>query len=362
MRTLFILLQKEFILFRKNKFLPKIAFIFPCMVILIIPLVATMDVKHVGVTVVSQDNSTLTSNIISDLEASPFFSVSLEKSYDRALECIEVGKTDVIIEIPLDLQKKIETGENTMPHISANGVNGTKGSLGSRYVAESVMRTITEFRRIKIPEKTSIAYLYNPTLEYRNYMIPALMIMLLIMICGFLPALNLVSEKESGTIEQMNVTPIKTSMFVLSKVVPYWIIGIIDISIAMFIAAIIYDLYPSGSLYAIYLAAMLFILVMSGIGIIIANFSSRMSQSMFLMLFVVLLFVLMSGLFTPVNSMPDWAQYATYALPPRYFIEIMRSVYLKSTPISELSISYLSLTVFAIATNAVAALTYHKQK
>ena len=131
MRTLFILLRKEFILFRKNKFLPKIAFIFPCMVILIIPLVATMDVKHVGVTVVSQDNSTLTSNIISDLEASQFFTVSSQDSYDKALQCIEEGKTDVILEIPQDFQKKVEIGQSQMPHISANGVNGTKGTLGS---------------------------------------------------------------------------------------------------------------------------------------------------------------------------------------------------------------------------------------
>lgn len=362
MRTLLILLRKEFILFRKNKFLPKIAFIFPCMVILIIPLVATMDVKHVGVTVVSQDNSTLTSNIISDLEASQFFSVSSEKSYAKALEYIKKGKTDVILEIPRDFQKNVENGQNQMPHISANGVNGTKGTLGAKYVTESVMRTIAEFRGVEIPDKTSIYYLYNPTLEYRNYMIPALMIMLLIMICGFLPALNLVGEKETGTIEQMNVTPVKTTVFVLSKVMPYWIIGIIDISLAMLIAVLIYGLVPAGSLFAIYLAALLFIFVMSGIGIIIANFSSKMSQSMFLMLFVVLLCVLMSGLLTPVNSMPDWAQYTTYVLPPRYFIDIMRSVYLKATSIGDLTTQYVALFGFALVINIVAALTYRKQK
>ncbi|WP_305156257.1 ABC transporter permease [uncultured Muribaculum sp.] len=362
MRTLFILLRKEFILFRKNKFLPKIAFIFPCMVILVIPLVATMDVKHVGVTIVSQDNSKLTNNIIANLEASPFFSVSLEGTYNKALEYIESGKTDVILEIPLDFQKKMEIGNNTMPHISANGVNGTKGTLGAKYVMESVMRTIAEFRGIEITDQTSISYLYNPTLEYRNYMIPALMIMLLIMICGFLPALNLVSEKETGTIEQMNVTPVRTHIFVLSKVIPYWIIGIIDISLAMLIALIIYGLSPAGALLAIFLAALLFIFVMSGIGIIIANFSTKMSQSMFLMLFVVLLCVLMSGLLTPISSMPDWAQYTTYALPPRYFIEIMRSIYLKATPMCDLTHQYIALFGFAVVTNALAALTYRKQR
>lgn len=361
MRTLLILLRKELLLFSKNKFLPKIAFIFPCVIILVIPLVTTMDVKHIGVTVVNQDNSELSRNIITDMDASPFFSVAFESSYDKAIESIERGSTDVILEIPVDFQRKVESGKNAMPHISANGVNGTKGSLGSKYVMESVMRTIAEFKGIAIPEKTTITYLYNPSLEYRNYMIPALMIMLLIMICGFLPTLNLVSEKETGTIEQMNVTPVKTYIFVLSKVIPYWIIGIIDLSLAMLIAFLVYNLAPVGSLFAIYLAALLFTFVMSGIGIIIANFSSKMSQSMFLMLFVVLICVLMSGLLTPITSMPNWAQSITYALPPRYFIEIMRSVYLKATPITNLTNQYVALLSFAIAINAIAALTYRKQ-
>lgn len=362
MRTLLILLRKEFILFSKNKFIPKVAFIFPCVVILIIPLVTTMDVRHVGVTVVSHANSHLSQNIMTDLGATSFFTVSTAKSYDEALQRIKTGDTDVILEIPEGFQKSVDNGKPVMPHISANGVNGIKGSLGSRYVSTSVMGTIAKFNGMALPEKINIRYLYNPTLEYRNNMIPALMIMLLIMLCGFLPALNLVGEKESGTIEQMNVTPIRTPVFVLSKVIPYWIIGIIDLSAAMGIAALVYGLSPAGSLVAIYAAAVLFIFVMSGIGIVIANYSGTMSQSMFLMFFIVLIFVLMSGLLTPVSSMPDWAQCITYAFPPRYFIEIMRSVYLKATPMSDLGMQYLMLGVFAIVTNTLAAVSYRKQR
>lgn len=362
MRTLLILLRKEFILFSRNKFLPKIAFIFPCVVIFVIPLVATMDVKHVGVSVVSHDNSTLSHNIISDLDASEFFTVTSVKSYEAALESVERGDVDVILEIPHDFQSNIESGIACMPHISANGVNGTKGSLGSKYVAESVINSIAAFKGVEIPEKSDVVYLYNPTLEYRNYMIPALMIMLLIMICGFLPALNLVSEKETGTIEQMNVSPVKTSVFVMSKVIPYWIIGIIDLSLAMLIALLVYGLEPAGSLLGIYLAAILFIFVMSGIGIIVANYSTKMSQSMFLMLFIVLVCVLMSGLLTPIDSMPDWAQYLTYALPPRYFIEIMRSLYIKATTLDNLTVQFMALVGFAILTNTLAAITYKKQR
>lgn len=361
MRTLLILLHKEFLLFRRDRFLPKIAFIFPCMVILIIPLVATMDVRHVGVAVVCHDHSDLARDVVSHLDASDYFSVTSAVNYDAAMKMVEEGDVDVILEIPHGFQKDLAGGAPRM-HISANGVNGIKGMLGGRYVSAAVMQTVAQYIGADVVEPVTVSYFYNTTLEYRNYMIPALMIMLLIMLCGFLPALNLVSEKETGTIEQINVTPVKTSVFVLSKVVPYWIIGLIVLSAAMLLAAVVYGLRPVGSVAAIYLAAVLFIFVMSGIGIVIANFSRTMSQSMFLTLFIVLVFVLMSGLLTPIDSMPFWAQCATYAIPPRYFIDIIRSVYLKGAFISELWMDYSALVIFSLLTNAVAIATYTKHK
>lgn len=362
MRTLWILLRKEFILFSKNKVMPKIAFIFPCVAILLIPLAATMDVRHVGVAVVNLDNSRLGQNIITGLRAVSFFSVEMKRTYAEALESVKHGEADVILEIPRGFQKKADSGAPLPPHISANGVDGIKGSLGAQYVARSVAGSMAAYANMEMEETVSVDYLYNPALEYRNNMIPALMIMLLIMICGFMPALNLVGEKESGTIEQMNVSPVGTTVFVLSKVIPYWIIGIIDISLAMCIAFLAYGLAPAGPPGAIYAASLLFIFVMSGIGIIIANSSSRMSQSMLLMFFIIVIFVLMSGLLTPISSMPDWARHITYALPPRYFIEIMRSVYLKATPVPELGLQYVLLAGFAVLANSVAALTCRKRQ
>lgn len=145
------------------------------------------------------------------------------------------------------------------------------------------------------------------------------MIMLLIMICGFLPALNLVGEKEKGTIEQINVTPVDRFTFTLAKLVPYWVIGLVLLAFAMLLAWVVYGLVPMGSFGAICLAAALFILTMSGIGVVIANNSDTMQQAMFVMFFFVMLFVLMSGLVTPVESMPGWAQWITRFLPPLLF-------------------------------------------
>ena len=219
-----------------------------------------------------------------------------------------------------------------MVDIESNGVNATKGMLGARYVSQSVIETLrqwqTENGLSAISSEPSVINRYNPTLDFRNYMIPALMVVLLIIICGFLPALNLVSEKEEGTLDAMNVTPVSRLTFVLSKLIPFWIIGLIVVTVGMLVGWLVYGLVPEGNIGAIYLATILFSLVMSGLGVSIANQSATMLQSIFVMFAFIMIFQLMSGLFTPIGSMPPWAQAITYAIPPRYFIEIMRAVYL----------------------------------
>ena len=250
--------------------------------------------------------------------------------------------------------------------VTANGVNALKGNLGSQYAVRVLIQTLTELQREQGINLSATEYIvaenrYNPTLEYRNYMIPALMIMLLIMLCGFLPSLNLVGEKETGTIEQINVTPVGRFTFTLAKLIPYWIIGLIVLSIAMLLACLVYGLSPVGSLGAIYLAAALFVLTMSGLGVTIANGSSTMQQAMFVMFFFIMIFVLMSGLITPIASMPEWAQWITRFLPPRYFIEIMQAVYLKGTTVKELWVNYTALTAFAVLLDLLATLTYKKR-
>lgn len=191
--------------------------------------------------------------------------------------------------------------------------------------------------------------------------VPALMVVLLIIICGFLPALNLVSEKESGTIEAINVSPVGRMTFVLSKLIPYWIAGLLVLTIAMLIGGLVYGVWPAGSVGAVILAAMLFIIVMSALGIVIASKSATMLQSILVMFAIIMIFQLMGGLFTPISSMPGWAQAITYAVPPRYFIEIVRDIYLKGSTVADLAVPYLTLTAIAAALSLLAALTYKKQ-
>lgn len=320
-----------------------------------------MDVKNVNVTVVDNDRSELSRRLVADMDATAELAVTdIAGTHSEAMTNMEQGKADVILTIPPHWSRDM-----SQLYVEANGVNATKGTLGAQYVSASLGSTLRQWRTDEgiiatMPEIT-VSYRYNPTLNFNNFMIPALQVILLIIICGFLPALNLVSEKETGSIEAMNVTPVGRFTFVLSRLIPFWITGILVITVAICIGWLVYGLRPEGSVGAIYVAAILFSLVMSGLGVAIANQSSTMLQAIFVMFAFIVIFQLMDGLFTPISSMPQWAQIITYAIPPRYFNEIMRGIYLKGATMSDLWLQYTCLTATALAVCSIAALTYKKR-
>lgn len=364
---LLALVEKEFLQFLRHPFLPRMVIAFPMVMMLVIPWVTTMDVRHIGVVVADDDRSSLSRRLIKKLNASDYFTLhGVADGYAAALVQLEQGDADVLLEIPRHFERSLTTGERPGHiRVTANGVNALKGNLGTQYALQVTALAIEEYRAEQgLPPARSALVTqnrYNPTLDYRRYMIPALMIMLLVMLCGFMPALNMVGEKETGTIEQLNATPVSRWAFTLAKLLPYWLIGFVVLTLSMGIALWVYGLSPAGSPGAIYLAAALFILTMSGIGVTAANFSDTMQQVMFVMFFFIMIFVLMSGLLTPIESMPLWAQRITRFLPPRYFIEIMRSVYLKGTTVAELLPCYAALAGFAALCCLTATVTYRKQ-
>ena len=361
MKILGALLRKEIKMMKRNPLIMRVIVMLPLMVMLVVPLIATMDVKNVSVIVIDNDRSMLSSRIIANINATEDIEVAaICGTQNEAMADIESGAGDVILTIPYEFSKTLSGLD-----VEANGVNATKGMLGAQYVISSATGTLRQWisEQGVSPQtiETSIINRYNPTLNFRNYMIPALMVVLIIIICGFLPALNLVSEKESGTIEAMNVTPVGKFTFVLSKLIPFWVIGIVVVTIGMIVGWLVYGLKPVGSVGTIYLASILFSLVMSGLGVTVANKSATMIQSIFIMFAFIMIFQLMSGLFTPISSMPAAARYFTYLIPPRYYIEIMRAVYLKGATIPDLTVQFASLGILAAALCTIATLTYKKQ-
>lgn len=348
------LIEKEFKQLRRNNFLPRLILIFPCVIMLIMPWAATLEIEDLRIAIIDHDHSPSSIRLIHRIEASPYFKLmTLPDTYEKGLENIERDRVDMLLEIPKGFEKEQVNGRSASALIAINAVNGTKGGLGSTYL-----------QQILNPQSTSpsILYRFNPHLDYKIFMVPALMTMLLVMICGFLPALNVVSEKEKGTIEQINVSPVSRFTFTLAKLLPYWFIGFIVLNLCIILAWIIYGLAPEGSIFTIYFATLIFVLVMSGLGLVISNYSSTMQQAMFVMWFCMLIFILMSGLFTPISSMPQWAQYITYANPLRYFMEMMRMVYLKGSNMADITQQLGVLSCFAAILYGWAIYSYRKQQ
>ncbi|GHV65717.1 ABC transporter permease [Bacteroidia bacterium] len=367
------LIEKEFKQIIRHSFLPKLIFAFPVLMLVVMPWAANQEVKNIRLSVVDSDHSTESQRMLHKIIASGYFMLTdISTSHPQAMQSIEAGEADIILEIPNGFARDMAKTDFTDVLISANAVNGMKAGLGSSYLAS----ILTDYAKELSIEKggsvssfqPAVKFLFNPHLDYKVFMLPALMVMLLTMLCGFLPALNIVGEKESGTIEQLNVTPIKKLTFILAKLLPYWVIGFIVLTISFGIAALLYHLFPGGSaatwqvasLLTIYLYAGIYLLVVSGLGLLISNYSATMQQAMFVMFFFVMILILMCGLFTPISSMPDWAQAITAINPLTYFMQVMRAVYLKGSSMSELLPQLFALLSFAIVFNVGAVLSYRK--
>lgn len=357
------LIEKEFIQIRRNAFVPRLILMLPIMVMCVVPWITNMEVRNLEVLVVDNDHSPTSQRLVQKIQASNYFRFQgTVGSYQEGLEAIEEGRVDIVMEIPYHYERDIVNGRKTQVLIAANAVNGTKGSLGSGYLS-NIVASAQSSSQASILNHSPIAIkrLYNTHESYKVNMIPALMAMLMIMLCGFLPALNIVGEKETGTIEQINVTPVSKLQFIFAKLVPYWIIAAVAMSICFILSWLVYNITPVGNIIWLYLLAMLFAGVFSSIGLIVSNYSDALQQAMFVMWFCVVVMMLLSGLFTPIHSMPDWAQAITSINPARYFIEGMRAVFIKGTGFTGILPQLLILTGMTAGMGTWAVWSYKKQ-
>jgi ABC-2 type transport system permease protein len=315
------------------------------------PWVMNMEVKNIVVDIVDNDHSTLSQQLVHKVEASHYFIFNGQKaSYSEALNEIEHTQADVVLVIPPDYEKDMMNGQMPQVLIAANAVNGTKGSMGSAYLSQIVNQV----------EGASVLSLYNKNQNYKVFMIPALMAILMMMLCGFLPALNIVGEKEAGTIEQINVTPVKKWEFILAKLIPYWLIALFVMSVCFLLAWLIYGITCQGNLLLVYLIAMLLALFWSSFGLIVSNYSDTMQQAIFVMWFFVVCMMLLSGLFTPTRSMPSWAYLTTYINPMHYFVDAIRTVFIRGGDFHSIYHQVLALLAIGLFMAAWAIRSYRK--
>jgi ABC-2 type transport system permease protein len=201
---------------------------------------------------------------------------------------------------------------------------------------------------------------FNPTRNYKDWMVPALMVSLTTIIGLLLTAQNIVRENELGTLEQLNVTPMTKLQFIAAKLIPFWLLTMVIFSIGLAIGRLVFAMPMRGNLLLVYLAAMVYLVVVLGLGLWISTVTRTQQQAMFVAFFVILIFLLMSGLFTPVDAMPRWAQWVAEANPVKHFVVVMRAVLVRGAGLETVGRPIVGLAVAGAAVLALAVLRYRK--
>lgn len=371
MRTIFFILRKEFKQIFRNRALLPLIFVVPIIQLIILPLAADYEVKNINLAIVDHDRSTYTQKLISKITSSGYFKLSgYFNSYDEAFHQIEKDQADLILEFPANFEKKLVRENQEQLLIAVNAINGTKAGLGGSYLGQVLTDFNSQIRLDWIQpsrfnsqpqiEITSSNW-FNPNMNFRWFMVPGILVILVTMIGSYMTALNIVKEKEIGTIEQINVTPIRKHHFILGKLIPFWVLAMFIFSVGLFgISFFVYGIVPQGNLFVLYSFLSIYLVAVLGFGLLVSTYCDTQQQAMSVSFFFVMIFLLMSGLFTPVDSMPTWARVISQMSPVSYFIEVMRMIVLKGSGFNDIKIHFAIITGFAILLMGWAIVNYRK--
>jgi len=370
MRTIGYILQKEFMQIFRNRMMLPVIFLVPIVQLLILVNAATLEMKHIKMYVIDEDLSAMSRNLVGTFSGSPFYIVSQGSfSLEVAQNELKRERVDVILRIPQNFEKRLITEGRSEVQLLINAINSTAASLIYAYstsiIADFNAGVIAATPLTAPVDKSgnialTSSFWYNPELNYKVYMLPGILVILVTLIGMFLSALNLVREKEIGTIEQINVTPIRKYQFITGKLLPFWVIALFELGFGMVIGRLVFHVPVLGNVWLLFGFASVYLFVVMGIGLFISTLSATQQQVMFLTFFFMITFILMGGIFTPAESMPDWSQRVNIINPFAYFMRVIRMVMLKGSGFWDIHREFFSLGIYAVIILSLAIWRYRK--
>lgn len=370
MRTILFLIRKEFIQIFRNKFIGRAIFAVPIVQMLILVPAVTFEIRELRICIIDQDMSSESRSLVNRLEGSTFFRITNTTfSEEEGNRLLLEDKCNLVLHIPEDFGR--ETGSGKQGHLLAtvNAINASSAQLSWAYLngvirefnSDLLMKNINSIQPVHASViNINNRYWYNEMLDYKYYMLPGILGILVTAIGFLLAGLNLVREKEIGTIEQINVTPVRKHQFIIAKMVPFLIIGLADLILGLIIGRIFFHIPFEGSIALLFLSASVFLVAVLGFAIFISTFSETQQQFMFIAFFCMIIFILMSGIFTPLESMPVWAQKIDLVNPVAYIMRINRMVMLKGSTLSDILTDIYSLAAIAVFFTTFAVRRYRK--
>ena len=371
MKTIGVLIRKEFIQIRRNRIMIPAMIVAPLVQMFVLVFAANLSMRDIDFTILDEDRSSASLDLSGRYHGSPFFSFSgTVESIAKAEQLLRTDKADIVIHIPEGFSRKILQGDPVQVQFLVNGINSAAAVLTSAY-AQNVLQDFNRnlaagYRNLAaeaVPGTIEVTYShwYNPELDFKIFMVPGILVVLVTMVGWLLMSLNVVREKELGTTEQINVTPIRKSHFIIGKLIPFWILAMVELAIGLTLGRLIFHVPMIGSLWLLFSFTGIYLITVLGFGLFVAAISETQQQVMFVNFFFVLVFILMSGLFTPIESMPQWAHWINVVNPLAYFMRVIRMILLKGSGFAEVWPEFVSIAVFGIVMITLAVKSYRKR-
>lgn len=355
----------------------------PLIQLLLLSNVATFAIKQSPAYIVDHDHTSTSRGVVSRLGSSGFFDiVGRSESPAAANDAMLGGRATIVVTIPHDFEASLERTGRAPIGLDVNAEKGAAAGIVQSYAAQILTDYSRELSaeirpalqtaapapgRVAPPHpgqpriEVRTRSLYNATLDYKHYMVPGILVALVTMIGTLLTAQNIAREREMGTLEQLNVTPITKAEFITAKLLPFWVLALVDLALGLVVGRLVFGVPIRGSVLLLLGAAAVYLVVALAIGLLVSTRVETQQQAMFVSFFILMIYLLMSGLLTPIDSMPHWVQLASELNPVRHFVAISRAVLIKGAGVSDIALPLGILAVYGVAVLALAIQQYHKR-
>lgn len=372
MRIILILIWKELLQVLRDRTMLPLLVVMPVVQLVLLTFAATNEVKHISLAVCDNDHSSYSRLLREKFTASDYFKLTkFTEDEATAANTLATDEADAVLVIPAGFEKEMLRRQPVSLQFQVNAINGIKGGLAGAYggsVVQSFQKEVAAenisitTKKISPPASIGIEYShwYNPELDYKTFMVPGILGELVTILVMILSAMNIVREKEIGTIEQLNVTPIKKYQFMLGKLLPFLLIGLFDLTLGLTVGKLIFHIPIEGNLGIVFAFCVVNLIAILGVGLLISTAAETQQQAMFIAWFFMMIFILMSGLFTPIESMPEWAQYLTFPNPVAHFVDVMRQVLLKGSNFDDIRVHFVVMLTLGALLTGLATWAYRK--
>ena len=404
MRILRIIIKKEFLQIFRNRMMLPIIFVMPFVQLILLSYAATLEIRNIDLYVVDYDQSAASRELIDHFRAAGRFRiVGYSMNSQDATDALIRNEAKMALYIPRQFGRDLirigagpgsgtgagatagmGSGASSRQAVAGapvqvvlDAVDGYTAGIAWQYAVAIIGRYNESLQPAGLatgssaglgtggpdrPPRITVEYShwYNPELDFKLYMVPGILVLLVTLIGGFLSGMNIVREREIGTMEQINVTPVRKSQFIAGKLMPFWILGLIELSFGLVVAWLLFDVPMTGSIVLVYVAAGIYLMGILGMGLLVSTLTDTQQQAMFITWFFFVVFILLSGLFTPIDSMPGWAQTLTWFNPVAWFIDIMRRVLLAGAGAADIAGPLLVMVAFAAGMILLSVRRYRK--